>query len=60
MDARPLLKFLIPPKDIAFLQRDRATIDRLITRGEKELRSKLHPDPYIGAADLLFSLESTG
>lgn len=37
-------------KFVSYLQRDRAAIDRLITKGEKELRSKLHPDPYIGEA----------
>ena len=30
------------------LQKDKAAVERLLQRGEKELLAKTHPDPYIG------------
>jgi hypothetical protein len=30
------------------VQKDKPAVERLIHNGEKELLSKMHPDPYIG------------
>ena len=40
--------FLMHSKSCFLWQKDKAAVERLLQRGEKELLAKTHPDPYIG------------
>lgn len=45
-------------KKVRFLQTDRAAIERLILKGQQQVREKEHPDPYIGELEVLLGLKA--